>query len=94
MARETSPGLKILWVWTIGTAASTQLTHSLCFLVTNVVRTRVRDMEQVMNSEKQEQQSTLDDSVLVDTSPETDEGIIKEVKTCDISLIDPIPRHL
>lgn len=38
-------------------------------------------MEQVMNSEKQEQQSTLDDSVLVDTSPETDEGIIKEVKT-------------
>ncbi|KAK9187852.1 hypothetical protein WN944_019251 [Citrus x changshan-huyou] len=29
MARETSPGLKILWVWTIGTAASTQLTHSL-----------------------------------------------------------------
>lgn len=34
-----------------------------------------------MNSEKQEQQSTLDDSVLVDTSPETDEGIIKEVKT-------------
>ncbi|KAH9770138.1 Basic leucine zipper/W2 domain-containing protein [Citrus sinensis] len=72
MARETSPGLKILWVWTIGTAA---------ILVTNVVRTRVRDMEQVMNSEKQEQQRTLDDSVLVDTSPETDEGIIKEVKT-------------
>ncbi|XP_031277232.1 uncharacterized protein LOC116135660 [Pistacia vera] len=72
MARETSPGLKILWVWTIGTAA---------ILVTNVVRTRLRDMQQVIDDGQQQQQSTVSDSILVDPLPESDEGIIKEVKT-------------
>ncbi|KAJ0052372.1 hypothetical protein Pint_01245 [Pistacia integerrima] len=72
MARETSPGLKILWVWTIGTAA---------ILVTNVVRTRLRDMQQVIDNGQQQQQSTVSDSILVDPLPESDEGIIKEVKT-------------
>ncbi|KAF9671964.1 hypothetical protein SADUNF_Sadunf12G0105100 [Salix dunnii] len=67
MPRETSPGLKILWAWTIGTAA---------ILVTSVVRTRLKDMEQIMNGE-QEQQSTLSDPDLLDS----DEGIIREVKS-------------
>uniref|UniRef100_A0A6N2KBJ4 Uncharacterized protein n=1 Tax=Salix viminalis TaxID=40686 RepID=A0A6N2KBJ4_SALVM len=67
MPRETSPGLKILWAWTIGTAA---------ILVTSVVRTRLKDMEQMMNGE-QEQQSTLNDPDLLDS----DEGIIREVKS-------------
>ncbi|KAJ6978166.1 hypothetical protein NC653_029918 [Populus alba x Populus x berolinensis] len=74
MTRETSPGLKILWAWTIGTAA---------IMVTNVVRTRLKDMEQMMNAEQQQQQeqeqkhqSTLSDPALLDS----DEGIIREVK--------------
>ncbi|KAK6232435.1 hypothetical protein QQP08_015575 [Theobroma cacao] len=72
MAREkTSPGLKILWLWAIGTAA---------ILVTNVVRTRVRDMEQIMNAQQQQQESAVPDSVMVDTRPESNEGIVREVK--------------
>ncbi|OMO50538.1 hypothetical protein COLO4_38031 [Corchorus olitorius] len=73
MAREkTSPGVKILWLWTIGTAA---------ILVTNVVRTRLRDLDQMMNTPEQpQQQSTVIDSVIVDTSPESNEGIVREVK--------------
>ncbi|KAM0946628.1 hypothetical protein DsansV1_C09g0096961 [Dioscorea sansibarensis] len=39
---EKNPGLKILWVWTLGTAA---------VLITNVVTTRLRDMEKVLNEE-------------------------------------------
>ncbi|KAI3459137.1 hypothetical protein Pfo_015800 [Paulownia fortunei] len=44
MWRDKSPGLKILWLWTFGTAA---------VLVTNVVRTRMRDMEQLINAQDQ-----------------------------------------
>ncbi|OVA01682.1 hypothetical protein BVC80_9073g123 [Macleaya cordata] len=47
MFKEKSPGLKILWLWTFGTAA---------VLVTSVVRTRIRDMEKLMNTEEQQQQ--------------------------------------
>ncbi|KAK6243913.1 hypothetical protein QUC31_010322 [Theobroma cacao] len=72
MAREkTSPGLKILWLWAIGTAA---------ILVTNVVRTRIRDMEQIMNAQQQQQENAVPDSVIVDTRPESNEGIVREVK--------------
>ncbi|KAB2033556.1 hypothetical protein F383_23715 [Gossypium arboreum] len=72
MAREkTSPGLKILWVWTIGTAA---------ILVTNVMRTRLRDMEKVMSAQQQQQEGVTPDSVILDTSPESNEGIVREVK--------------
>ncbi|KAK9292731.1 hypothetical protein L1049_020710 [Liquidambar formosana] len=68
MPRETSPGLKILWVWTIGTAA---------VLVTSVVRTRLRDMEKVMNTDEQ---PTRSDSFLLDSSPESDE-VVREDKS-------------
>ncbi|XP_022933307.1 uncharacterized protein LOC111440489 [Cucurbita moschata] len=46
MAREKSPGLKILWVWTLGTAA---------ILVTSVARMRMRDMESIIKSDQQQQ---------------------------------------
>ncbi|KAK2662279.1 hypothetical protein Ddye_000853 [Dipteronia dyeriana] len=52
-------------------------------MVTNVVRTRLRDMEQPTNNDQQQhQQSTLTatDSILVDPTPESDEGFVKEVK--------------
>ncbi|KAG1330820.1 hypothetical protein COCNU_02G007880 [Cocos nucifera] len=39
---EKSPGLKILWIWTLGTAA---------VLITNVVRTRLQDMEKLLSEE-------------------------------------------
>ncbi|CAK7337177.1 unnamed protein product [Dovyalis caffra] len=73
MPRETSPGLKILWLWTIGTAG---------ILVTSVVRTRLKDMEQMMNADQQqeqhqEHQRSVNDPVLLDS----DEGIIREVKS-------------
>ncbi|EEF47396.1 conserved hypothetical protein [Ricinus communis] len=73
MPGEKSPGLKILWLWTIGTAG---------ILVTSVVRTRLKDMEQLVNTEQQQQQqSTISDSVIVDTTMETQEGIIREVES-------------
>ncbi|KAK3183215.1 hypothetical protein Dsin_030501 [Dipteronia sinensis] len=71
MSREISPGLKILWIWTIGTAA---------IMVTNAVRTRLRDMEQPTNSDQQQSTLTATESILVDPTPESDEGFFKEVK--------------
>lgn len=54
-------------------------------LVTSVVRTRLRDMEQLMDAEQQQQQqqqqTTLTDSIMVDTSREPDEEMIREVKS-------------
>ncbi|KAK9291572.1 hypothetical protein L1049_019520 [Liquidambar formosana] len=73
MPRETSPGLKILWVWTIGTAA---------VLVTSVVRTRLRDMEKVMNTDEQ---PTRSDSFLLNSSPESD-VVVREDKSQEESL--------
>ncbi|KAL6005375.1 hypothetical protein ACLOJK_005941 [Asimina triloba] len=43
MLRGKNPGLVILWLWTIGTAA---------VLVTNVARTRLRDMEKLIEEEE------------------------------------------
>ncbi|WOL03702.1 hypothetical protein Cni_G12422 [Canna indica] len=40
--REKSPGLKILWVWTIGTAG---------VLIANVVTTRLRDVDKLLKEE-------------------------------------------
>ncbi|KAL0884511.1 hypothetical protein Bca101_008492 [Brassica carinata] len=76
MGREKSPGLKILWVWTIGTAA---------ILVASVVRTRMHDMETMMNQEqapKQNQNVAASRSVLTDETvlPESDREIAKELK--------------
>ncbi|XP_068648570.1 uncharacterized protein [Aristolochia californica] len=50
-----SPGVTILWLWTIGTAA---------VLVTNVARTRLRDMESVLNQEQQQVSATPTEFVL------------------------------
>ncbi|PIA63087.1 hypothetical protein AQUCO_00200840v1 [Aquilegia coerulea] len=47
MGREKSPGLKILWLWTIGTAG---------VLVASVVSTRMRDMNKYLNEQQQQQQ--------------------------------------
>ncbi|KAL2337124.1 hypothetical protein Fmac_011570 [Flemingia macrophylla] len=61
MPREPkSLGVKILWLWTFGTAA---------ILVTNVMRSRIRDLETLMNAEQQQQQQDVStaDSLLVDT---------------------------
>ncbi|KAK9049123.1 hypothetical protein SSX86_003493 [Deinandra increscens subsp. villosa] len=40
MWKDKSPGVKILWIWTIGTAA---------VLVANVATSRVRDLNKVLN---------------------------------------------
>ncbi|KAL5723168.1 hypothetical protein ACHQM5_006593 [Ranunculus cassubicifolius] len=59
MLRDKNPGLKILWLWTIGTAG---------VLVASVVTTRMRDMQKVMDSAEYQQQqqpsveSTNDDA--------------------------------
>ncbi|KAD4584088.1 hypothetical protein R6Q59_037034 [Mikania micrantha] len=44
MWKDKSPGVKILWVWTIGTAA---------VLVANVATNRVRDMNKIVNAHEQ-----------------------------------------
>ncbi|KAF7836072.1 basic leucine zipper/W2 domain protein [Senna tora] len=66
MPREKSPGLKILWIWTIGTAA---------ILVTSVVRTRMRELENAMNTQHQQQNHNASsiDSAIVDTFPPAEE---------------------
>ncbi|KAM1052340.1 hypothetical protein ACFX2B_033384 [Malus domestica] len=79
MPRELSPGLKILWVWTLGTAA---------VLVTSVVRTRMRDMENLINTEQQQQQQPQPqqrdtaadkETLMEDTSTQSNE-LIREDK--------------
>ncbi|KAG8501777.1 hypothetical protein CXB51_003972 [Gossypium anomalum] len=44
------------------------------------MRTRLRDMEKVMSAQQQQQQGVTPDSVILDTSPESNEGIVREVK--------------
>ncbi|KAL6346313.1 hypothetical protein AAG906_033109 [Vitis piasezkii] len=68
MPRETSPGLKILWIWTIGTAG---------ILVTSVMRTRLRDMEQQL-TRTQEQEATPNDSIITDVVPESEGFLIED----------------
>ncbi|CAN6575289.1 unnamed protein product [Malus baccata var. baccata] len=72
MRRELSPGLKILWVWTLGTAA---------VLVTSVVRTRMRDMETLTNTEHQPQpqpQQHDTETLMADSSTQSSELIREE----------------
>ncbi|KAL8538766.1 hypothetical protein ACS0TY_000684 [Phlomoides rotata] len=64
MWRDKSPGLKILWIWTFGTAA---------VLVASVARTRIRDMDQFLNAAA-ENPAISDDS----GSPESVEVIEDE----------------
>ncbi|KAM5561900.1 hypothetical protein ABKV19_022474 [Rosa sericea] len=78
MWRDKPPGLKILWVWTLGTAA---------VLVANVVRTRVRDMDTLMNNTEehhQQQQQQQQQAAAADTEtlllPESDQ-LIREEKS-------------
>lgn len=97
MPSEKSPGLKILWVWTLGTAASTlsfsyiiyswYYTHThphisepfvFAVLVTSVVRTRLRDMETVMNGQQQQQEQISSDVLLVDTVPGSEDVVREE----------------
>ncbi|PIN12900.1 hypothetical protein CDL12_14493 [Handroanthus impetiginosus] len=54
MWKDKSPGLKILWLWTFGTAA---------VLVTNVVRTRMRDMEQLINAQDHQKPAAVGEAI-------------------------------
>nr|GMD36215.1 basic leucine zipper/W2 domain protein [Ipomoea batatas] len=63
MWKDRGPGVKILWLWTIGTAA---------VLVTSVVRTRLRDMDQqFMNATQQppNPEALADSEILIDDNP-------------------------
>ncbi|KAJ0236088.1 Basic leucine zipper/W2 domain protein [Hirschfeldia incana] len=73
MGREKSPGLKILWVWTLGTAA---------ILVASVVRTRMQDMESMMNQDQTPKQTHHITAAPSDVTvlPESDREIAKELK--------------
>ncbi|KAK9082697.1 hypothetical protein Scep_029168 [Stephania cephalantha] len=59
MMREKSPGLKILWVWTLGTAA---------IVMTSFVRTRLRDLETQIKSDGEQQQTGFgtEETVIID----------------------------
>ncbi|KAI3417135.1 uncharacterized protein J3R85_014764 [Psidium guajava] len=69
MAREKSPGLKILWLWTFGTAA---------VLVTSVVRTRMQDMEKLMSAEPDHPPQHHSDAVLLDPSSEEPDQALRD----------------
>uniref|UniRef100_A0A803L461 Uncharacterized protein n=1 Tax=Chenopodium quinoa TaxID=63459 RepID=A0A803L461_CHEQI len=74
MWKDKPTGIKILWIWTIGTAA---------ILLTGVSRTRMRDMEKLLNEPQQQQQQqgiSSVDHVLVDGSSSSDDNIIREDK--------------
>ncbi|GAB4835377.1 hypothetical protein Ancab_000287 [Ancistrocladus abbreviatus] len=71
MFRDKPAGVKILWIWTIGTAA---------VLVTNVVRTRVKDMEKIMDAETQKIAAPVVDSEVVVNSTSSDDEILREDK--------------
>ncbi|KAL6136333.1 hypothetical protein ACLB2K_061629 [Fragaria x ananassa] len=67
MWRDKPPGLKILWVWILGTAA---------VLVANVVRTRITDMDKVINNTHEHQQHQLS-AADTETLPEPHSGELK-----------------
>ncbi|CAL5201695.1 unnamed protein product [Lathyrus oleraceus] len=68
--REKSPGLKIIWIWTFGTAA---------ILIANVMRTGIRDFQSAMKAEEQEQQQQQqNDSATVIDSRFPEERIIED----------------
>ncbi|PRQ41529.1 hypothetical protein RchiOBHm_Chr3g0447831 [Rosa chinensis] len=75
MWRDKPPGLKILWVWTLGTAA---------VLVANVVRTRVRDMDTLMNNTEEHHHQQQRHSAAANSEtilvPESDQ-VIREEKS-------------
>ncbi|AES69630.1 hypothetical protein MtrunA17_Chr3g0089661 [Medicago truncatula] len=68
--REKSPGLKILWIWTFGTAA---------ILIANVMRTSIRDFQNVLNAEEQQQQNQQqNDNVVIDDSRVSEERVVED----------------
>ncbi|KAJ0438082.1 hypothetical protein HanRHA438_Chr16g0759431 [Helianthus annuus] len=62
MWKDKSPGVKILWVWTIGTAA---------VLVANVATSRVSDMNKIINVPEESSSPPVDqqttDSIITGT---------------------------
>ncbi|CAO2832580.1 unnamed protein product [Amaranthus hypochondriacus] len=66
MWKDKPTGIKILWLWTIGTAT---------ILLTCVSKNRINDMEKIMN---QKQGISTVDSGVVDNSLPSDEKIITE----------------
>ncbi|MED6113979.1 hypothetical protein PIB30_075866 [Stylosanthes scabra] len=64
MPKEKSPGLKILWLWTFGTAA---------VLVGNALRTTLRDMDALMNAQQQKHDHDSP-QVIMDTLPPQSEA--------------------
>ncbi|CAK9148968.1 unnamed protein product [Ilex paraguariensis] len=69
MRTEKGPGVKILWLWAIGTAA---------VLVTSVARTRIRDMEQLINAQEKTSQPIEPNSGLIDTTTDSTEVVREE----------------
>ncbi|QHO31898.1 hypothetical protein HN51_020036 [Arachis hypogaea] len=70
MPKEKSPGLKILWLWTFGTAA---------VLVGNALRTTIRDMDALMNAEQQKHHDPP--QMIMDTLPPQTEADFPDDKT-------------
>ncbi|KAH9607689.1 hypothetical protein KSS87_010952 [Heliosperma pusillum] len=76
MWKDKPTGVKILWVWTIGTAV---------VLLTTVTRTRVRDMEKFINESEQQQQykegvSGIDSGMADSSSFPSGDTIIRDDK--------------
>ncbi|MED6222018.1 hypothetical protein PIB30_060456 [Stylosanthes scabra] len=71
MPKEKSPGLKILWLWTFGTAA---------VLVGNALRTTLRDMDALMNAQQQNHDHDSP-QVIMDTLPPESEADFPQDKT-------------
>nr|GFB94032.1 hypothetical protein CTI12_AA024370 [Tanacetum cinerariifolium] len=78
MWKDKSPGVKILWVWTIGTAA---------VLVANVATSRVRDMNKILNAPQDEPSSSSSLSANNnDNNPQGVDTIITDDHVVDSSL--------
>ncbi|GJX12889.1 hypothetical protein Tco_0204647 [Tanacetum coccineum] len=96
MWKDKSPGVKILWVWTIGTAAGNQspyfrvysTSHALAklVLVANVATSRVRDMNKILNAQDEPSSSSSLSANNNDNNPHGVDTIITDDHVVDSSL--------
>ncbi|KAL6565282.1 hypothetical protein OROGR_002233 [Orobanche gracilis] len=72
MWKDKSPGLKILWLWAFGTAA---------VLVTSVMRTRMRDMEQLIDAQQDQTLHHVTDTISDNNGSSDSAQVISDEKS-------------
>ncbi|KAL6565281.1 hypothetical protein OROGR_002232 [Orobanche gracilis] len=76
MWKDKSPGLKILWLWAFGTAADVN-----AVLVTSVMRTRTRDMEQLIDAQQDQTLHHVTDTISDNNGSSDSAQVISDEKS-------------